>query len=57
MWTIIKFFLKNKQVFHILKKYFKFVREGYTFKMDRMINLFLMLAPKCKKIKHEPLKV
>ena len=42
----VVFFLKNKQFFHIFRKYFTFVTESYTFKMARM---FLLLVPKCKK--------
>ena len=45
-----KFLSQIYQFFHIFKKHFTFLTEGYTVKMARMINLYLMLIPKCKKI-------
>lgn len=52
MWTIIKVFYLKFTSFstYLFKKHFTFLTEGYTVKMARMINLCLMLIPKCKKI-------
>ena len=50
MWTIIIFFLKLTQFFHISKAYFTFLTEGYIFKMANIMNSCVMLVPKCKKI-------
>ena len=52
MGTMIKIFSRfsTTQFFHISKKYFTFLTEGYTFEMAKINNFCLMLVPNWEKI-------